>query len=119
MRSKHGVHGRTSGDSFGVRVCKLRSAIDSRRIEDVQYVTAITQQAQAFRISCVTGSATHEATTSNLTHREFLELVLQDEIMTRDDRKINRRILAAGFRDQRRLEDFDFSFNHRSRKYDL
>ncbi len=53
----------------------------------------------------------HEATTSNLTHREFLELVLQDEIMTRDDRKINRRIMAAGFRDQRRLEDFDFSFN--------
>ena len=53
----------------------------------------------------------HEATTSNLTHREFLELVLQDEILTRDDRKINRRIMAAGFRDQRRLEDFDFSFN--------
>ncbi len=53
----------------------------------------------------------HEATTSILTHREFLELVLQDEIMTRDDRKINRRIMAAGFRDQRRLEDFDFSFN--------
>ncbi len=24
----------------------------------------------------------HEATASNLTHREFLELVLQDEIMT-------------------------------------
>ncbi len=53
----------------------------------------------------------HEATTSNLIHREFLELVLQDEIMTRDDRKINRRIMAAGFRDQRRLEDFDFIFN--------
>ncbi len=41
----------------------------------------------------------------------FLELVLQDEIMTRDDRKMNRRIMAAAFRDQRRLEDFDFSFN--------
>jgi DNA replication protein DnaC len=53
----------------------------------------------------------HEATSSSLTHREFLELVLQDEIMTRDDRKMNRRIMAAAFRDQRRLEDFDFSFN--------
>ena len=31
----------------------------------------------------------HEATSSSLTHREFLELVLQDEIMTRDDRKMN------------------------------
>lgn len=58
----------------------------------------------------------HEATASNLTHREFLELVLQDEIMTRDDRKINRRIMAAGFRDQRRLEDFDFSFNSSIKK---
>ena len=53
----------------------------------------------------------HEASTSGLTHREFLELILQDEIMTREDRKMNRRIIAAGFRDQRRLEDFDFSFN--------
>jgi DNA replication protein DnaC len=53
----------------------------------------------------------HEATSSGLTHREFLELVLQDEIMTRDDRRMNRRIVAAAFRDQRRLKDFDFSFN--------
>ena len=53
----------------------------------------------------------HEAATSGLTHREFLELILQDEVMTRDDRKMSRRVIAAGFRDQRRLEDFDFSFN--------
>jgi DNA replication protein DnaC len=53
----------------------------------------------------------HEASTNGLTHREFLELVLQDELMTRNDRLINRRITAAGFRDHRKLEDFDFSFN--------
>lgn len=53
----------------------------------------------------------HEAATSGLTHREFLELILQDEMLTREDRKVNRRIVAAAFRDQRRLEDFDFSFN--------
>lgn len=53
----------------------------------------------------------HEAATRGLTHREFLELILQDELMTRDDRKMNRRQVAACFRDQRRLEDFDFSFN--------
>ncbi len=53
----------------------------------------------------------HEAATSGLTHREFLELVLQDELLTRDDRLMNRRIAAACFRDTRRLEDFDFSFN--------
>ncbi|MBM3965378.1 MAG: hypothetical protein FJ308_09980 [Planctomycetes bacterium] len=53
----------------------------------------------------------HEAASSGLTHREFLELVLQDELMIRNDRLIQRRINAAGFRDIRRLEDFDFSFN--------
>ena len=53
----------------------------------------------------------HEASTNGLTHRDFLELVLQDELMTRNDRLINRRITFAGFRDIRRLEDFEFSFN--------
>lgn len=53
----------------------------------------------------------HEASANGLTHREFLELLLQDELMTRNDRLINRRITAAGFRDNRRLEDFDFGFN--------
>lgn len=53
----------------------------------------------------------HEAVSNSLSHREFLELTLQDELLTRDDRKMNRRVTAAAFRDQRRLEDFDFSFN--------
>jgi DNA replication protein DnaC len=53
----------------------------------------------------------HEAASNSLSHREFLELTLQDELLTRDDRKMNRRVTAAAFRDQRRLEDFDFSFN--------
>lgn len=64
----------------------------------------------------------HEAATSGLTHREFLELVLQDEVLARDDRKMNRRIGMAAFRDHRRLEDFDFSFNPSIKKnviYDL
>jgi DNA replication protein DnaC len=53
----------------------------------------------------------HEAATSGLTHREFLELLLQDELMLRSDRQISRRTAMAGFRDTRSLEDFDFSFN--------
>jgi DNA replication protein DnaC len=40
-----------------------------------------------------------------------LELVLQDELLVRGDRQIQRRITQACFRDMRRLEDFDFSFN--------
>jgi len=52
-----------------------------------------------------------EATASKLTHLEFLELVLADEALVRNDRKIDRGVRRAGFRDVRRLEDFDFSFN--------
>ena len=52
-----------------------------------------------------------EASASKLTHLEFLELVLADESLVRGDRKIDRGVRRAGFRDVRRLEDFDFSFN--------
>lgn len=64
----------------------------------------------------------HEAATTGLNHREFLELVLQDELLIRNDRQMNRRTTAAAFRDVRRLEDFDFSFNPSIKKakvYDL
>lgn len=53
----------------------------------------------------------HEAATSALTHREFFELMLQDELNIRNDRQSQRRVKQANFRDAKRLEDFDFSFN--------
>jgi len=53
----------------------------------------------------------HEAASSGLCHREFLELLLQDELLLRNQRLMTRRTTAAGFRDVRRLEDFDFGFN--------
>ena len=52
-----------------------------------------------------------EARASNLAHEEFLELILQDELLIRDQRLIARRKKLASFRDQRSLEDFDWSFN--------
>jgi len=52
-----------------------------------------------------------EAAGHQLNHAEFLELILQDELAVRQDRLVNRRIKAAGFRDQRTLDDFDFAFN--------
>ena len=63
-----------------------------------------------------------EASASKLTHLEFLELVLSDEMLIRNDRKIDRGVRRAGFRDVRRLEDFDFSFNRsidRSKVFEL
>jgi len=53
----------------------------------------------------------HEANVNRLTHSEFLELLLQDELLVRDQRRITRRVKAASFRELRSLEDFDWSFN--------
>jgi DNA replication protein DnaC len=58
----------------------------------------------------------HEAATSGLNHREFLELLLQDELLIRNQRLIGRRTATANFREIRRLEDFDFSFNSTIKK---
>jgi DNA replication protein DnaC len=63
-----------------------------------------------------------EAASNRLGHAEFLELALQDELAIRKDRMIARRTKAASFRDQKALEDFDWSFNTTIRKktvYDL
>lgn len=63
-----------------------------------------------------------ESVANNLTHAEFLELILQDEMMVRDQRALERRMKNARFRELRTLEDFDFRFNEsikRSRIYDL
>jgi DNA replication protein DnaC len=52
-----------------------------------------------------------EAASHALNHVEFLELVLQDELLTRGDRLLQRRLKAAGFRELKTLDDFDWSFN--------
>ena len=52
-----------------------------------------------------------ETTSNGLSPLEFLELLVADEIAARNDRSLARRIKDAGFRDHKRLEDFDFSFN--------
>ena len=63
-----------------------------------------------------------EATANHLTHAEFLELVLQDELAVRFDRQVSRRVKAASFRELKRLDDFDWTFNpsiKRKPMYDL
>ena len=63
-----------------------------------------------------------EAQANNLTYVEFLELILQDELLVRDQRKFARRVKAASFRDLKSLEEFDWTFNpniKRSQMYEL
>lgn len=52
-----------------------------------------------------------EAAGNHLQHAEFLELLLQDELAVRNERLVARRVKAAGFREQKTLEDFDWQFN--------
>jgi DNA replication protein DnaC len=52
-----------------------------------------------------------EAAGHQLNHAEFLELVLQDELLVRQQRHIERRITVADFRELKSLSDFDWSFN--------
>lgn len=63
-----------------------------------------------------------EASGNSLTHAEFLELILQDEMLIRGQRQIARRVKAASFRELKLLEEFDWGFNTSIKKnviYDL
>ena len=63
-----------------------------------------------------------EASSHQLAHGQFLELLLQDELNVRAQRQVERRKKAASFRDLKPLEDFDWSFNSsikRSQIYEL
>lgn len=63
-----------------------------------------------------------EAAGHQLSHAEFLELILQDELLVRNERQIARRVKAAAFREVKPLDEFDWSFNpsiNRKQVYDL
>jgi DNA replication protein DnaC len=52
-----------------------------------------------------------ECRTNNLGHLEFLSLLIQDELVNREDNMLAKRLKAAGFGVQKSFEDFDFRFN--------
>jgi len=52
-----------------------------------------------------------EAAGHQLSHAEFLELILQDELLVRQERLIGRRTNAALFREVKPLDQFNWSFN--------
>jgi len=60
-----------------------------------------------------------EAGGHRLSHSEFLELALQDELLVRNQRLIARRTKAAGFRELKTLDEFDFAFNTSIKRKDV
>lgn len=74
----------------------------------------LVQYARQLRLSGLVASLElrlEEARTHQLPHAQFLELVFQDELNVRQQRVIEKRKKAAGFRDAKTLEDFDWTFN--------
>lgn len=57
-----------------------------------------------------------EATANHLDHAEFLELALADELVVRQERLIARGLKAAGFREPRTLDEFNWDFNRSIKK---
>lgn len=60
-----------------------------------------------------------EASGNGLTHLEFLELILQDELLVRQGRQLARRVKGAAFRDLKVLDEFDWSFNPSIKRNDV
>ena len=52
-----------------------------------------------------------DAIAKKLAYPEFLALLVQDEILGRDNNKFKSRIKRAGLRHDKTLENFDFDFN--------
>lgn len=52
-----------------------------------------------------------QAVTGRLSHQEFFELLVDDELTRRRDRLLERRLRQASFPERKRLEDFNFGFN--------
>src|SRR5207249_9903155 len=58
-----------------------------------------------------------EAAANRLSHEEFLEILLQDELHLRQERSLSRRTKAPDCHRLKTLEDFDWRFNpHLPRK---
>jgi DNA replication protein DnaC len=52
-----------------------------------------------------------EAAANRLTHLEFLELIVEDELVVRRQRQLDQRLRVAEFRSLKPLDDFDWRFN--------
>jgi len=60
-----------------------------------------------------------EAAANRLSHSEFLELILQDELNVRKERLVTRRTKAADFRGLKTLDKFDWQFNTSINRKDI
>lgn len=79
----------------------------------------IIQQLRLSGLANTLGVRLQEAVVSRLSHAEFLTLILQDELNVRQQRRLATRSRAAGFKDSKTLEDFDWNFNPKIPKKEI
>jgi DNA replication protein DnaC len=72
---------------------------------------SILKQLRLYGLAVTLDVRLQEAAGHQLSHTEFLELILQDELHVRERRQIDRRVKSAGFKELRALDDFDWTFN--------
>jgi DNA replication protein DnaC len=60
-----------------------------------------------------------EAGEKNLSHKEFLEIILEDERLNRESNRKKRMYSAAHFPHQKYMEDFDFTFQPSLKKGEI
>jgi DNA replication protein DnaC len=80
----------------------------------MNHLTPLKDHARKLRLSGLISSLEmrlNEAQSHQLPYSQLLELLFQDELNVREQRTIAKRHKAAGFRETRNLEGFDFGFN--------
>ena len=107
------IHERASHDPSAIRLRPVRP----RRIPtegESPMNDALRNALKKLRLSGLLESLEirlQEAAGHGLSHLEFLELILQDELAVRSDRQLQRRVKAALFRELKPLDQFDWAFN--------
>ena len=91
----------------------------------MNHIATLKTQARKLRLSTLAANLElrlQEASSHQLPHAQFLELLMQDELNGRHSKAIARDTKSAAFREHRSLSDFDFSFNRsvsRTKIYEL
>lgn len=80
-------------------------------INSMPEITAMIKQLKLSHISDNLSQRNRESIDRKLAYPEFLALLLQDEILGRENNKFKARIKRANIRSDKTLENFDFDFN--------
>jgi len=74
-------------------------------------ISALLKRLRLHHINEYVAQRNREAIEKQLTYPEFLTLLLQDEIIARDNRQLAIRLKRSGLQANKTLENFNFSFN--------